>query len=140
MINKILIGMSQALYEEFGDNYNIYTESIEQGLDVPCFLITNIVHTHNAKLCKRYQDNNTFMVQYFPESSTDQMNEINGVVSRLEDALEQITVDSSKVRGTNMESSTDDGVLNFQVDYNIRTVKQAWEEDRMSNLKYKGVV
>lgn len=140
MINKILIGMSQALYVEFGENYNIYTESIEQGLDVPCFLITNIVHTHNAKLCNRYQDNNSFMVQYFPLSNTDALYEIHDVVSRLENVLEWISVDTSKVRGTNMESKVDNGVLNFQVDYNVRSVKRTEEEERMNNLKYKGVV
>lgn len=132
--------MSQALDEEFGDDFSIYTESIEQGLDNPCFLITNIVHTHDAMLSNRYQDNNSFMVQYFPESNIDYLNEINGVVGRLEDALEWITVDSSKVHGINMTSNVVDGVLNFQVDYNVRILKSKQELERMNNLKYKGVV
>lgn len=132
--------MSQALDEEFGDDYNIYTESIEQGLDNPCFLITNVVHTHDAKLSNRYQNNNSFMVQYFPEAVIDSHNEINDVISRLEDSLEWITVDSNLIRGTNMKSNTTDGVLNFQVDYNVRIVKQTEEYERMNNLKYKGVV
>lgn len=132
--------MSQAFDEEFGDDFSIYTESIEQGLDVPCFLITNIVHTHDAKLNNRYQDNNSFMVQYFPESNTDCLNEINGVIGRLEDVIEWITVDSSKVHGMNMTSNVVDGVLNFQVDYNVRILKTTQESERMNNLKYKGVV
>ncbi|WP_455715437.1 phage tail terminator family protein [Anaerosporobacter sp.] len=140
MINKIIIGMSQALNQEFGDDFNIYAESIEQNLDTPCFLITNIVHTHDAKLSNRYQNNNSFMVQYFPKSDTDSLNEINNVVSRLEDSLEWITVDGSKVRGTNMESNTSDNVLNFQIDYNVRTVRKSEDVERMNNLKYKGVV
>lgn len=132
--------MSQALYEEFGDSYSIYTEEIEQGLDNPCFLITNVVHTHDAKLSNRYKDNNSFMVQYFPESDTDYLGEINNVVSSLEDVLEWITVDSSKVHGLNMTSNVVDRVLNFQVDYNVRLHKTTQEVDRMNNLKYKGVV
>lgn len=132
--------MSQALYTEFGDDYNIYTESVKQGLDVPCFLITNITHTHDTKLCKRYQDNNSFMVQYFPKSTNDSMSEINDVIGKLEETLEWIAVDGSKVRGADMESNTSDGVLNFGIDYNVRTVKQIEEHERMNNLKYKGVV
>lgn len=140
MINKIIIGMSQALNEEFGDSYSIYTESIEQDLNAPCFLITNVVHTHDAKLGNRYQDNNSFMVQYFPKSDTDYFSEINGVVGRLEDVIEWITVDSSKVHGMNMTSNVVDGVLNFQVDYNVRILKTTQESERMNNLNYKGVV
>lgn len=140
MINKIIVGMSQALDEEFGDDFSIYTESIEQGLDNPCFLITNIVHTHDAKLSNRYQDNNSFMIQYFPESDTDYLNEINGMISKLEGVLEWIAVDSSKVYGMNMTSNVVDGVLNFQVDYNVRILKTTQESERMNNLKYKGVV
>lgn len=132
--------MSQALDAEFGDKYSIYTEVVKQGLDAPCFLITSTTHAHDAKLCKRYQDNNSFMVQCFPEYSTEQIKVMNGIVNRLEDALEWITVDGSQVRGTNMESHTIDGVLNFQVDYNVRILKQTQESERMNNLKYKGVV
>lgn len=140
MINRIIIGMSQALDGEFGDDYSIYKDTVKQGLDIPCFLITNITHTHDAKLCKRYQDNNSFMVQCFPEYSCDQTSVLNGLISRLEDALEWITVDGNQVRETNMDSRIVDGVLNFQVDYNIRTVKQSEEEERMNNMNYKGVV
>lgn len=37
MINKIIDGISISLNAEFGDDYKIYTESIEQGLKEPCF-------------------------------------------------------------------------------------------------------
>lgn len=37
MINKVIDGISKAINEEFGDEYNIYTEEIEQGLKEPCF-------------------------------------------------------------------------------------------------------
>ena len=39
MINKIIDGISVAINSEFGDPYEIYTESIEQGLVEPCFSI-----------------------------------------------------------------------------------------------------
>ena len=32
MINKIVDGISKAINEEFGDDYEIYTEEIELGL------------------------------------------------------------------------------------------------------------
>ena len=39
MINKIIDGISVAINAEFGDDYEIYTESVEQGLNEPCFSI-----------------------------------------------------------------------------------------------------
>ena len=39
MINEIIDGISVAINTEFGDDYEIYTESIEQGLEEPCFSI-----------------------------------------------------------------------------------------------------
>ena len=40
MINKIIDGICAVINLEFGDEYEIYTESIEQGLEEPCFLLT----------------------------------------------------------------------------------------------------
>ena len=39
MINKILDAISNALNEEFGDEYEIYSEDIKQDLKEPCFFI-----------------------------------------------------------------------------------------------------
>ena len=38
MINSIIEAISISLNAEFGDDYTTYTESIEQGLNKPCFL------------------------------------------------------------------------------------------------------
>lgn len=38
MINSIIEGISTSLNAEFGDDYTIYTENVEQGLKEPCFL------------------------------------------------------------------------------------------------------
>ncbi len=39
MEEKIRNGIAKALLNEFGDEYSIYTQSIEQGLKRPCFFI-----------------------------------------------------------------------------------------------------
>lgn len=38
MINSIIESISISLNAEFGDEYTTYTESVEQGLNEPCFL------------------------------------------------------------------------------------------------------
>ena len=40
MINNVIAGIAIALNQEFGDDYEIYTEEIKQDLKEPCFFIT----------------------------------------------------------------------------------------------------
>ena len=40
MEENIANGIAASLYNEFGDEYNIYTESIEQGLFKPCSMLS----------------------------------------------------------------------------------------------------
>ncbi len=45
MLNKIIIGISQALDAEFNsenEGYIIHTENVEQGLEEPCFFIFSL--------------------------------------------------------------------------------------------------
>ena len=39
MINDIIIGISNAIYAEFGSDYEIYVDDVKQGLNEPCFFI-----------------------------------------------------------------------------------------------------
>ncbi len=47
MINKIVDGISKAINKEFGNNYEIYTDGVEQGLNEPCFSIVSLKPTNN---------------------------------------------------------------------------------------------
>ena len=57
MINKIIDGISEAIFTEFGDGYDIYTESIEQGLIEPCFSILCLNPTNDLFLGKKQARN-----------------------------------------------------------------------------------
>ena len=39
MIQEIIEGVAQALYQTFGDEYKIYENDVEQGLQEPCFFL-----------------------------------------------------------------------------------------------------
>ena len=68
MINKIIDAISISLNDEFGDDYKIYTESIEQGFKEPCFFI-NMITSQNVKfLGTKYLKENLFCIQYFPKN------------------------------------------------------------------------
>ena len=135
MINKIIDGISVAINAEFGDDYEIYTESVEQGLNEPCFSILCLNPTNEQFLGRRYFRKNQFCIHYFPQSE-EKNKEINEVRERLFECLELITVDGDLCRGTNMSSETSDGVLSFFVNYDMFMYKMQEGTPTMESYDY----
>ena len=124
MINKIIDAISISLNSAFGDGYEIYTESIEQGLQEPCFSVFCLNPTNNLFRNNKYFRNNQFCIQYFP--STDEPKaECNTVLEKLFDCMELITVNGDLTRGSRMNGEVVDGVLNFFINYNMGTSKNS---------------
>lgn len=118
MINPIIEAISAALNGEFGENYEIYMEEIQQGLKEPCFFIFCLNSTSDPLPGRRYFRSNQFCVQYFPATSGKQR-ECNGVAERLRQCLEYIVVDGDDRphRGTRMKYEMAGDILNFFVNY-----------------------
>ena len=135
MINKIIDGISVAIHSEFGDPYEIYTESIEQGLTEPCFSIFCLNPTIEQFLGKRYFRTNQFCVHYFP-SSAEKRSECQSIMERLIGALEIITVDGDQCRGTSMYGEIVDGVLSFFVNYDMFVYKESIPEPTMETVSH----
>lgn len=142
MINKIVDAISVSLNEAFGDDYEIYTESVEQGLQEPCFSVSCLNPTNNLFRNKKYFRTNLFCIQYFPKSSIEPKAECNAVLERLYDCLELITIvenetTSSLTRGTRMKGEVVNGVLSFFVNYNMFVYKVEVPADEMESLEVK---
>lgn len=118
MIDKLIVGISQALHGEFGDGYAVYSELVTQGLKEPCFIVRCINPTDKIFRGKRYERRNQFVVNYFPSSEAAYA-EINEVIERLNDCLEHITVEGNQIRGVDTSNQTEDGVLHYFVSYNF---------------------
>ena len=122
MINRIIDGISISLNAEFGEDYKVYTESIEQGLKEPCFSILCVNPTNELFLGKRYFRKNLFCIQYFP-STGEKYAECMDVLERMYDCLEIIKVGDDPRMGTSMHGEVVDGVLNFFVNYDMFVYK-----------------
>lgn len=117
MINKIISAICLALSTHYGEGYDVYKESIEQGLQEPCFFVQIIAPVRDRQSPKRLNRQGTAVIQYFPEH-TEYYAEDNVVFETLCEILEEITVDDCVIRGDNISSNIDDnGVLSFQIDY-----------------------
>lgn len=139
MINKIIDGICIAIHSEFGDDYEIYTETAEQGLTEPCFSVECINPAIKQILGKRYFRTNQFCIHYFPNLS-DKKTECCAVLERLLNSLELITVNGELIRGTAMYGEFTDGVLHFFVNYDMFVYKEQSKEPAMENVEYSSDV
>lgn len=138
MINDIVIGIAQALNGAFGDDYEIYSQEVEQGLKEPCFLILLVDSSNERIIGSRFKRKQPFNILYFSKDD-ETTNDMYSVGERMNDALEFISFRDGKLMGTEMSFKVIDGVLNFLVDYNFTTIKQI-DEEYMKELTVKGRV
>jgi hypothetical protein len=135
MINKIIDGISIAINSCFGDEYEIYTESVEQGLQEPCFSIVCLNPTIEQFLGSRYFRQNQFCIHYFP-SSKDKRAECYSVMEKLSNALEIIEANGETTRGTQMHGEFVDDMLHFFVNYDMFVYKQEEPASPMETAIY----
>lgn len=139
MINRIIDGISIALNAEFGDNYKIYTESIEQGFKEPCFFILCLNPTNELFRKKKYYRQNLFCIQFFPQGEDKRM-ECFEVLERLYQAIEIILVGEDRQMGTKMHGEVNDGVLSFFVNYDMFVYLIGEDVDKMGTMDLSSYV
>lgn len=145
MLNKIIIGISQALDAEFNsenEGYIIHTENVEQGLEEPCFFIFSLKPSSKQLVGNRYERKDPFDIHFFPDTElvdgiSTINNQLNEVTERLFTALEYITVDNSLVRGTSINAEIVDNVLHFFINFNMIVKKETEPIDTMGSLTIK---
>ena len=116
LIKEIINGISQKIYGFYEGLYDIYVEEVEQGLQIPCFMINLISSDIRMILKPRYKFESVFDVIYFGDGYKDCMDR----GSELYDILEYITInDKDLIRGTKMNMDIIKNILHFRVRYNL---------------------
>jgi len=132
MINSVIDGVCLALSSTFGAGYEIYTESIEQGLTEPCFSVFCLSPTNQRYLGDKFHHSTPICVQYFP-STTEKKSECNAVFETLSECLEVIKADEAYIRGTEIHSEYANEVLSVFITYNCFTLRKE-EQENMGDL------
>ena len=115
-VGAITSAVSTAVYNAFGEDYEIYTDRVTQGLREPCFLVSCLSGTRNVDLGRRYSRTAQFSVQYFPQVEGDSA-EINDVLERLLEALETVEADGCLLHGRDITGTPHDGMLTVTASY-----------------------
>ena len=133
-IKELTDAIAEALIQEFGSDYEIYTEKVEQGLETPCFLIRCLNPTKNVYLGLCYKRTNQFSVQYIP-STSETNEECASVLEKLYECLEDVYLHGKPIHGMNLHGEITDGILTFTVNYDGFVLKVHAEETEMENVE-----
>ena len=144
MYNDILDAGTRKLNELFGDDYEIYTDPVKQGLTEPCFFVQILEPTEKPMIGCRYYRETGFIIQYLPKETPQTLREMNRAAELLMDGMEYITLaDGSQLRGTgrSIRPDLDERLLTFLVSYGMFVVKARQEETTMESIEIeKGMV
>ena len=136
MLNEIMDTVTGRLYELFGDGYTIYTDSVKQGLEEPCFFVQFLEPSEKPMIGRRYFRRTDMCIQYMPGDIPQISGELNRVSDILMDGMEYITLSGSGLLcGTDRSHRAEEGVLTFFVSYNMFIVKQEPQEASMEELE-----
>lgn len=123
MIKEIRNGITNALYEVFGDVYNIYLDSIEQGFENPCFFVSLVDWYSDPLIMGREKWHTQYNITFYPENEDEPTDECYEMIPKLRECLRMITLENGDVyRGIDMDAKVADGLLQFYVTYNFETI------------------
>ena len=138
MLNALIDGIVAAIEAQYGDDYPIYREEVEQGLTEPCFSVRIIKPTIEPIIGDRFLRKNLVAVHYFPRKYGD-YKEINSVFETLFSILEYITVDGVLTRGTKPDPRVEDGVGIFLINFDFFVWRKETGIETTGNLTLEGV-
>lgn len=128
------------LHSNFPD-VRIYTETVEQGLKEPCFLISALSTSGSSEHMRRIRMDNQFMIQYFPipYKVTGKHTENEQCVTMLRNLMLMLA-HLNHYHASGLSGSITDNVLNFEVRYpelNIITINPEYMNEYNQNFNEK---
>ena len=134
MVQKIIDGIIAAIRTKYDTSYDIYTESIEQGLIEPCFSVLCLNVTDQPHVGSRRSRGYLFNISYFP-SGDEPIAECLEVLENLYDLLSLINVGDAKMHSTEISGTIVDGVLQVQATYTPFLLVSNDTEDGMEEVE-----
>lgn len=139
MVNQMLSGISNQLYDEFGSDYRYYVENVEQSLKKPCFTIDCIIPLQRSRNRVQYDRTIPVVVHYFSSDKATTKSDCYEKAERVVEALEYVPFDGALIRGEDISWQIVDDVLQVFVTYKFITQKVTSNEDNMEDINQPNV-
>ncbi len=117
MERSIANGIAESLYKEFGDKYNIYTESIEQGLKRPCFFILHKGTKYNFLPMNRCIAYYEFEIDLIINEKLNQ--NINSVAQNVFNAVKTVECSDGYINAFDLQLENKEGSYKFKAVYGM---------------------
>lgn len=130
--NDIIDSVSIKLNELFGENYELYTNNVKQGLKMPCFFIKTLPSSKKKLIGNRYENEINLVIHSMLREPN--LEEFNNISDKLYE-LEYITLLNGDIlKGYDMKTQISDGVLLFFITYKFFTYKETIKENDMEQI------
>lgn len=139
MVNEMLKGISNQLYDVFGTDYKYYVENVEQKLTKPCFTIDSVIPLQRSRSRVLYDRTIPVVVHYFTGEKEITKKDCYEKAELIVEALEFVPFHGSLLRGENISWQIIDDVLQVFVTYRFITRKVTSNEDNMDTMKLSNV-
>lgn len=139
MVNEMLKGISNQLYDAFGSDYKYYVENVEQKLSKPCFTIDSIIDLQRSRSRVLYDRTIPVVVHYFTGDKENTKKDCYEKAELIVEALEYVPFHGCLIRGENISYQITDDVLQVFVTYRFITRKLTSNEDEMDTLDMPNV-
>lgn len=139
MVNEMLKGISNQLYDVFGSDYKYYVENVEQNLTKPCFTIDSIINLQRSRSRVLYDRTIPVVVHYFTGDKENTKKDCYEKAELIVEALEYVPFHGCLLRGENISYQIEDDVLQVFVTYKFITRKVTSNEDEMDTLDMPNV-
>ena len=137
MIDTLLTeGITKALYDAF--KVPVYLEWKENKMKFPCFLVSVADSNHDLHVSKLYDRKLDYSIKYFLNAESipvDYRKDLLQIGEQLYDILEYVKVGDRITRGENMSYRENDGILHFDVTYEMLLHKEAKRVPAMERLQ-----
>ena len=134
MVNEMLSGISNQLYDTFGADYKYYKEDVKQNLTKPCFTMDCITPLQRSRNRTQYNRTIPVVVHYFTSDNENVKQDCYEKAELIVEALEYAPLDGALLRGEDISWQINDGVLQVFVTYRFITDKLTSNEDNMEDV------
>ena len=135
----MLSGISNQLFDEFGNDYKYYVENVEQKLSKPCFTIDSLTDLQRSRSRVLYERTIPVVVHYFTSDKELTKKDCYEKAERIVNALEYVPFHGALIRGEDISWKIVDDVLQVFVTYRFITKKVTSNEDDMDTVSFNTV-
>lgn len=129
-------GIAKALYDVF--KVPVYVEEKENKTKFPCFFVEVATSNHDLHVGMLYDRKLDYSVKYFLNAESipvDYRKDLLQIGEQLYDVLEYVKVGERITRGENMSYRESDGILHFDVTYEMLLRKESKRVPSMERLQ-----